>query len=168
MVFKHGPTKSAPRARGGLVTHTVLGQDTRWQGDLHVGVEGLRIEGTLEGTILSEGDVEVAPTGLVKGILQVKNLSVNGRVEGVVRVKECLEIQAAGWVEGEMEFGTLVVDEGGTLQGTCMPRSAGSEPQEPEPIHPRRDERFPDRGFLGAGPQADPAPPARISEKPRF
>ena len=154
------------RAHGFQEVRTVLGEGTRWQGDLHVGAEGLRVEGEVEGTLLSEGDVVVAAGGWVRGTLQVRNLRVSGRVEGVVRVMGCLEIQRTGWVEGEMELGSLVVDEGGTLQGTCMPRSAVTAAEAPEPeLHPRRDDRFSERPFPAP---AEPAIPARGPDKPRF
>lgn len=168
MFFKQSQTQANARARGFQEVHTVLGEETRWQGDLHVGKEGLRIEGTVEGTLFSEGDVVVAPTGFVKGTLQVRNLSVGGRVEGVVRVMGCLAIHRTGWLEGEVEMGSLVVDEGGMLQGTCVPRAAVAGPPEPEPLHPRRDERFPERNSTGFPVQPEPVQPPRIPDKPRF
>lgn len=168
-MFRHDHPKPASRVRGAQQPSTVLGEGTRWQGDLHVGPEGLRIEGSLEGTLVSEGPVVVAPSGQVKGTLQVGDLAVSGRVEGVVRVAGCLEIHGTGWVEGEIELGTLVVDEGATLQGTCVPRSAAMPARESEPIHPRRDERMPERPPHVPSPEAAvPAVPVRSVDKSRL
>jgi cytoskeletal protein CcmA (bactofilin family) len=80
------------------------------------------VEGSIEGTIHSEGEVTIAPSGVVTGTIHAKHLIVTGRVEGVFKIDECLEIHGTGWVEGEVEVGSLVVDEGGTLQGTCTRR----------------------------------------------
>lgn len=102
--------------------NSILGRSSLWKGDIHTGGESLRIEGGLEGTIFSEGEVTVAPTGTIKGTIHAKHLIVTGYVEGVFRVSECLEIHGTGCVEGEAEVGSLVVDEGGTLQGTCSRR----------------------------------------------
>jgi cytoskeletal protein CcmA (bactofilin family) len=136
-------------------------------GDVLAGPEGLRIEGTLEGGIQCQGDVVVAATGLVKGTIQARRLSVRGQVEGVLKVETCLEILGSGRVEGEVELGTLVVDEGGILQGTCVHRSAAVPEKATGPIAPRRDERFPDRGLpVPGGP--DPIPPSRGFDKGRF
>lgn len=123
---------------------TLLGEGTRWQGEIHAGANGLRVEGTVEGTIISEGQVVVAPTGLVKGTIHSKHLTVTGRVEGIIKVSGCLEILGTGWVEGEVELGSLVVDEGGMIQGSCQlpPRP---KQQEPVPLVPRRDERVQER-----------------------
>ncbi len=104
--------------------HTLLGKGTTWKGDIHSGPNSIRVEGTVEGTIHSEGEVTVAPSGIVKGTIHAKHLIVTGRVEGIFKIAECLEIHGTGWVEGEVEVGSLVVDEGGTLQGSCTRRGA--------------------------------------------
>lgn len=113
--------------------HTLLGKDTLWKGEIHAGPQALRIEGRVEGSIHSEGEVTVAPTGFVKGSIHAKHLIVTGRIEGTFKVVECLEIHGTGWVEGEVEVGALVVDEGGTLQGTCRRRTNSKERPEKAP-----------------------------------
>jgi len=131
--------------------HSLLGKGTLWKGEVLAGQNSLRIEGTIEGTITSEGEVTIAPTGLVKGTILAKHLIVTGRVEGVLNIVECLEIHGTGCVEGEVELGSLVVDEGGILQGTCTrrgvtrstpPATLGAESAEtltlpPPAVHPR-------------------------------
>ena len=39
-----------------------------------------------------------------------------------MKISDCLEIHGTGYVEGDVEVGSLVVDEGGTLQGVCVRR----------------------------------------------
>lgn len=165
-MFSHAHAKGKPRSQGSQDISTVLGPGTHWYGDIQVGVEGLRIEGTLEGGIQCKGDVVVAATGFVKGTIQARRLTVTGRVEGVFKVETCLEILDSGWVEGEVELATLVVDEGGTLQGTCVHRSAAPASEE-GPVTPRRDERFPDRN-LPAPAGSDLGAPPRTFDKSRF
>jgi cytoskeletal protein CcmA (bactofilin family) len=102
--------------------HTLLGKGTLWKGEVHAGTTSLRIEGSVEGTIHSEGEVTIAPSGVVKGTIHAKHMIVTGHAEGVFRIQQCLEIHGTGCVEGEVEVGALVVDEGGILQGTCIRR----------------------------------------------
>lgn len=102
--------------------HTLLGKGTRWKGDVHTGTTSLRVEGSIEGTIHSEGEVTIAPSGVVNGTIKAKHLIVTGKAEGVFRIEQCLEIHGTGCVEGDVEVGALVVDEGGILQGTCVRR----------------------------------------------
>jgi cytoskeletal protein CcmA (bactofilin family) len=114
--------------------HTLLGKGTFWKGEIRSGQNSLRIEGNFEGNILSEGEVTIAPSGEVRGTIEAKHLIVTGRVLGVFRIKECLEIHGTGYVEGEVEVGSLVVDEGGTLQGNCTRRGVErlEKPEEKE------------------------------------
>ena len=107
--------------------HTLLGKDTLWQGEIHAGNLPLRIEGTVEGTVHSVGEVTVGPTGSITGTVKAKHLIVTGKVRGVLDIKECLEIHGTGCVEGEVTSGSLVVDEGGTLEGTSIRR--GHKPE---------------------------------------
>ncbi|MBI4913289.1 MAG: polymer-forming cytoskeletal protein [Acidobacteria bacterium] len=102
--------------------HTLLGKGTLWKGEVHAGATSLRIEGTVEGTVHSEGEVTIAPSGLVTGTVHAKHLIVTGKAEGLFKIEQCLEIHGTGCVEGDVEVGSLVVDEGGTLQGTCVRR----------------------------------------------
>ena len=108
--------------------HTLLGKGTLWKGEIHAGQNSLRIEGNVDGNIQSEGEVTIAPTGEVKGTIEAKHLIVTGRVQGTFKIKECLEIHGTGYVEGEVEVGSLVVDEGGTLQGNCTRRGVEKVP----------------------------------------
>jgi cytoskeletal protein CcmA (bactofilin family) len=127
---------SKKRPEQAQAIHTLLGKGTLWKGEIQAGVNSLRIEGTVEGDIQSEGEVTVAPTGIVRGTINAKHLIVTGRVEGNFKIHECLEIHGTGWVEGEVEVGSLVVDEGGTLQGHCARRghAPAEKAEKPERI----------------------------------
>jgi cytoskeletal protein CcmA (bactofilin family) len=113
------------------VIDTIIGKDMLIKGEIQAGIKSLRVEGTVDGTIHSDGEVVVAPGGLVTGTILAKHLIVTGKVKGTVKTLECLEIHGTGVVEGEVEVGSLVVDEGGTLQGNCTHREpAAKEPKD--------------------------------------
>ncbi len=151
---------SKKKVEAAQAIHTLLGKGTVWKGDIHSGPNSIRIEGTVEGTIHSEGEVTVAPSGIVKGTIQAKHLIVTGRVEGIFKIAECLEIHGTGWVEGEVEVGSLVVDEGGTLQGSCTRRGAHKskegEASKPKAADKTTEDRFADRAVPGPTPAASP------------
>ena len=119
---------NAKRTIQAQAIHTLLGKGTLWKGEIQAGQNSLRIEGTVEGLITSDGEVTIAPTGEVNGTIHAKHLIVTGRVKGTLKIVECLEIHGTGYVEGEVEVGSLVVDEGGTLQGNCTRRGIVPEP----------------------------------------
>jgi cytoskeletal protein CcmA (bactofilin family) len=168
-MFNFGKSPDKTRATA-WASSSRLGATSRWQGEIQAGPEGLCIEGRVEGSIVSEGHVVVAAGGLVKGTIHARNLTVRGRVEGIFKVAECLEILGSGWVEGEVELGTLVVDEGATLQGACVRRPAVHE-KEPLPLVPRPDERPVDRFVQQSngthGPLADHHPALRGFDRNR-
>lgn len=163
-MFTRGNSNGISRAASEPAS-TLLGEGSRWQGEIHTGPGGLRIEGEVEGTILSEGQVTVAPGGLVRGAIHAKGLTVMGRVEGVFKVEGCLKILGAGWVEGDVQLGTLIVDEGGTLQGTCMRHAPPPVEKEPVPLVPRRDDRVADRHGHPASGTHDFPPAGRNSDR---
>lgn len=167
MLFKRGTSTDRTRAATEPV-HTVLGEGTLWEGEIRAGARGLRIEGRVEGSIVSEGQVTVAPTGLVKGSIRARHLVVSGRVEGLFKVEGRLEIHGSGWVEGDVESGSLVVDEGGTLQGSCL-RPAATAPRGPEPVPllPRREVPQGHPGSPAASGTLDLRPLGRGPDWPR-
>jgi cytoskeletal protein CcmA (bactofilin family) len=131
--------------------HSLLGKDVTFTGEIHTGARSLRVEGVIDGVIHSLGEVSIAPGGLVKGTIFAKHLVVTGRAEGTMKITDCLEIHGTGYVEGDVEVGSLVVDEGGTLQGVCVrkdqPKAAqaeialkGSSPALPSLAHSRTSE----------------------------
>lgn len=143
-VFNSSPNGAKRGPGPAQAIHTLLGKGTLWKGEIHAGPNSLRVEGSIEGTIHSEGEVTVAPSGVVNGTIHAKHMIVTGRVEGIFKIEECLEIHGTGWVEGEVEVGSLVVDEGGTLQGTCTRRGTAKEPAAtPAPAKAKLDEHRP-------------------------
>jgi len=111
---------SKPKPEPAPAIHSLLGKEVLFKGEVHTGARSFRVEGTVEGTIHSTGEVSIAPGGLVKGTVFAKHLVVTGRAEGTMKISDCLEIHGTGYVEGDVEVGSLVVDEGGTLQGVCV------------------------------------------------
>lgn len=169
-MFNLGKSPDKKRAAAGPMASR-LGAGSRWLGDFTAGAESLSIEGSVEGSVQSEGHVEIAPGGVVKGTILARHLTVRGRMEGAVTVTGCLEILGAGHVEGEVELDTLVVDEGATLEGRCHRRAEEDErkpaaqPQRKEEV---RAEREPQPVGKPPVPLPDYAHAARSFERPRF
>ena len=116
MSRERSPEAESRKERRMTVIHS-LAKGMNWKGDIITGEQALCIEGTVDGNIMSNGEVSIAPSGLVRGTIQAVRLIVNGRVEGTLRISESLEVRNQGFVIGEAGWGTLIVDEGATLQG---------------------------------------------------
>ena len=122
--------RSKPKPESAPAIHSLLGKDVLFKGEIHTNTRSFRVEGAVEGTIHSTGEVSIASGGLVKGTIFAKHLVVTGRAEGTMKITDCLEIHGTGFVEGDVEVGSLVVDEGGTLQGVCIRKDHQSKKED--------------------------------------
>jgi|CXWL01.1.fsa_nt_gi cytoskeletal protein CcmA (bactofilin family) len=89
------------------------------QGELHFD-DVFRIDGRLTGRVVSEGELVVGDKGEVDGEIEVGSVVVSGVVRGRIRASRRVEIAASGRVLADLETPTLVVEEGGRLQGQCL------------------------------------------------
>jgi cytoskeletal protein CcmA (bactofilin family) len=101
----------------------------------------IKIEGTVEGTIRGARQVLVGRQGEVKGDVSAREVVVGGRIDGTVTASERVEIQGTSAVSGDIYTKSIVVLEGGRINGAVRMdetgRSIGSAPkpeQKPMPV----------------------------------
>lgn len=95
---------------------TTLGEGVTFRGELSF-ERLLRIDGTFEGELLSQGKVIVGPKGVVKANLVLREAVVEGVIEGDITVQEKLELRGEASVKGDIRAKTICVDDGVTLDG---------------------------------------------------
>jgi len=95
-----------------------LGPDTSVSGRLSFTVP-TRIDGKLRGEVRASDLLVVGEEGFVEGIVRALKLIVLGEVRGEVRGAERVEIGPGGRLTGTVETNSLVVKEGGCLDGDC-------------------------------------------------
>lgn len=95
---------------------TTLGKGVHFKGTLSF-KRLLRIDGTFEGELISEGKVLIGPTGVVKSNISMTEAIIEGYVEGNITAKERLEIRGEAQVHGNIIARVLSVDEGATIAG---------------------------------------------------
>lgn len=95
-----------------------LGHDTVVSGRLSFTVP-TRIDGTLRGEVRATELLVIGEDALVEGTVRALKLVVLGEVRGEVRGAERVEIAAGGRLMGKVETQSLVVQEGGCLDGDC-------------------------------------------------
>src|SRR5688500_13817647 len=104
------------KATGNETAMSVIAQGMRIVGDVEcVGV--LKIEGTIEGSVRGARQVLLGRQGEVKGDLQAREVVVGGRVDGTVVGLERVEIQGTAVVTGDVHTKSIVVLEGGRING---------------------------------------------------
>jgi cytoskeletal protein CcmA (bactofilin family) len=99
-----------------------------WSGFIEQGVrvEGrlelagvFRIDGQVEGTILSERGLILGENARVAGEIHGNHVSIEGRFKGVIFATGRVEIHAKAVVSGEIHTPCLVLESGGIFDGNC-------------------------------------------------
>ena len=68
----------------------------------------------------------ISETAAIKGKVEVDALILNGMVEGEVNARERVEIHSRGKLYGTVFTPTLVIQDGGVLEGNCK---MGAKPE---------------------------------------
>jgi cytoskeletal protein CcmA (bactofilin family) len=77
----------------------------------------LIIEGSVEANLHDCHDVDIAETGLFKGVASIDNAEVRGRFEGDLVVRKRLLIRATGHVSGKITYSEIEIEHGGRISG---------------------------------------------------
>ena len=99
------------------INQNVISQTTKIVGDLN-SENDFRIDGTIEGNMITTGVVVVSETGFIKGTLQGTDAHFEGKFSGKLMLSGTLTLKASAYIEGELEVGKLEVDPGATFNVT--------------------------------------------------
>ena len=95
-----------------------LGEGTEFKGTLSF--EGtVRIDGKVEGEIISKDLLIVGETAFIKAEIDVGTMINSGNVEGNIVAQQKVEILPPGSVKGHIRTPNLVLMEGAKFNGTC-------------------------------------------------
>lgn len=105
---------------------TIIGAGTVIEGVLKASAS-MRIEGTVNGDITSEGVVVIANEGVVNGNITAVDVKISGTVEGNLTIVGKTELIANGKLTGDIKTGSLSIDETAVFQGNCKMNSVAEE-----------------------------------------
>jgi len=86
----------------------------------------LRIEGRVKGSIRTEGEVVVAPRGIVDGDIEAREIHVGGHVSGNVVASEAARFMEGCQVDAEVRAPVIQIQEGGVVNGRLVMDRGGS------------------------------------------
>lgn len=95
---------------------TLIGEGIIIEGRV-VAKTSIRIEGAVHGDIECAGDVTLGSSAVAKSIVSARNVSNSGVIHGSITAKERLSITKTGQVFGSVCAASLVIAEGGVLEG---------------------------------------------------
>jgi len=91
---------------------TAINGDVTCSGDI-------RIDGILNGTLISEGKLVIGQTGVIKGEATCKTADISGKIEGQLVVKELLQLKATANILGDINTNKLSIEPGANFTGSC-------------------------------------------------
>ena len=104
---------------------TIIGQGITLEAVTLTGAESVRIDGVYNGNIDIEGTLVLGETGTVNGRVQAGGIVVAGQLNGDVLCGSVLHLTPGALVNGDVTAVSMVVDEGGRLNGRY---TVGGEP----------------------------------------
>lgn len=118
----------------------------------------IRIDGTFEGKVISQGRVVIGEKAVVTGDIIGTNVDFWGRMRGNFYVKDTLSLKSSCTVEGDLHIKRLQVDLDAKFNGICKMINEQDFAKLTENLTPRQAPR-------PAQPQA-PAAPASAQASP--
>jgi cytoskeletal protein CcmA (bactofilin family) len=97
----------------------LVGKQIRMTGEI-AGAERLVVEGQVDATLSDVKTIEVTASGGFKGSARVDSAVIAGTYEGSLTVNGHLEIAASGVVKGSVTYKTIMVANGGRVEGTIV------------------------------------------------
>lgn len=114
----------------------LINQGTEITGDIKSSGD-IRIDGTLNGNMVTKGKVVIGPTGRVKGEVECKNSEVSGMIEGKITVTQLLNLKSSSKINGTIVTNKLSIEPGALFTGNCSMKEGDNggpaiKPKEPE------------------------------------
>jgi len=118
------------------VAVNLINQGTEITGDIKSSGD-IRIDGILNGNMVTKGKVVIGPTGRVKGEVECKNSEVSGIVDGKITVTQLLNLKSSSKIIGTIITNKLSIEPGALFTGNCSMKEGENggpavKPKEPE------------------------------------
>tara|TARA_B100000902_G_scaffold31763_1_gene38022 strand:- start:799 stop:1230 length:432 start_codon:yes stop_codon:yes gene_type:complete len=96
----------------------IIGQGTTVQGDIN-STGDLRIDGTLKGSIKTEGKLVLGQNGHIEGDVVCQNADVSGKIDAKITVSNLLSLKETAKLNGDIITSKLSIEPGATFTGSC-------------------------------------------------
>ncbi len=110
---------------------SLVGEGTVVNGDVRF-LEGLRIDGQVNGDVVAEGDgrsiLVISDNALVQGRVFASHVIINGEVRGPLHCTDLLELQPKARVVGDVRYELLEMHPGAQVEGELKPLKSVEKP----------------------------------------
>ena len=105
--------KTASTAAVNIISNgTTITGDIKSKGDI-------RVDGSLNGSIETEGKVVVGKGGVVEGDVICKDADVAGVIKAKITVSQLLSLKSSAKLNGDIVTNKLSIEPGATFTGSC-------------------------------------------------
>jgi len=101
----------------------IIEKTTKVVGDITSKAD-FRIDGNVEGTIITTGKVVVGENGVVSGKITCSNSDIAGLIKGSLDVSGILSLKSSARVEGDVVAGKLAVESGANVDANISMKGA--------------------------------------------
>ena len=133
------PQESLPAPQ--KVSSTLITQGITLKGTIE-GEGVVQVEGTVVGEFSMVGAIIVADSGVVKGPITADVVRIAGKVEGNITAREHMRLESTGTLIGDVTTASLVVEDGGCLNGRSTMMKAPEPEDELKDVRPVDDLQF--------------------------
>ena len=100
------------------VRNNLIGNGTIIKGEV-IATGDIRVDGTIIGTMRSNGKVVIGQQGVVEGDIICNSADISGKVKGTIRVDELTSLKATSRLEVELYTKQLFIEVGAIFTGKC-------------------------------------------------
>jgi cytoskeletal protein CcmA (bactofilin family) len=105
-------------------SESIVGASVKIEGDLK-SQGNLRIDGTVLGKVKTTQNLFVGESANISADVEAENVVVAGIVQGNIKASGALNISRTGRIHGDINCGTLQVEEGAYFVGKCSMKDRG-------------------------------------------
>ncbi|WP_299676148.1 polymer-forming cytoskeletal protein [uncultured Tenacibaculum sp.] len=121
-------------------SRNVIGRGTKITGDF-ISEGDFRIDGTLEGTLKTNGRVIIGQEGYINGTVECNNADVEGRFSGEFNVSNILTAKSTANITGNVNVGQISTEPGAAFNATCNMKGAIKELGSSESSDAKKDKQ---------------------------
>ena len=96
----------------------MIGSGTTITGDVQSKGD-IRIDGTLKGSVSTEGKVVLGREGVIEGDVACKNADISGTLKAKITVSQLLSLKASSKLNGDIITNKLSIEPGASFTGSC-------------------------------------------------
>ena len=96
----------------------IIGQGTSILGDINSNGD-IRVDGTLKGSIKTEGKVVLGKEGVVEGDVICQNADISGIIKAKITVSNLLSLKDTAKLNGDIVTNKLSIEPGAEFTGSC-------------------------------------------------